>query len=123
MALTTTGEDSDLVLPLNNPTDWVEIWTQRIQTPANEIRTLKLAKAVRTNLKAENGLEPIILLLTQPWFGAELQIPSLPGLRGLFVQYPHSEEIPALANLCERAADLSPKQTEELGKKLGSVLG
>ena len=41
-------------------------------------------------------------LLSHPWFGAEEQLPAVPALRGLFVQYPCRQIRPALGDACER---------------------
>ncbi|MGK7876562.1 MAG: hypothetical protein AB4426_25680 [Xenococcaceae cyanobacterium] len=123
VVLIVTGEEQEIVLPMDNPADWVEIWTQRTLAPANELRSLKLANAIRTNLQDESGLEPMILLLTQPWFGAEEKIPPIKGLRGLFVQYPSSKVRPALASVCERWESLAAGQTKELGQILGYLMG
>jgi len=123
VVLVTTGEEQERIVQLDNPQDLVEIWTQRAIAPPNEIRSLKLAHAVRTNLLDESGLEPIILLLTHPWFGAEQKISRIKGLRGLFIQYPAVQVQPAIANLCERWENISAKQTEELGQILGYLMG
>ena len=123
VVLITTGEEQEQIVQLDNPQDLVEIWMQRAIAPANEVRSLKLAHAIRTNLLDESGLEPIILLLTHPWFGAEQKISRIQGLRALFVQYPSVQVQPAIANLCERWEDLSAKQTAELGQILGYLMG
>ena len=123
VVLITNGEEQDRILQLDNPENLVEIWTERTLVPANEVRTLKLANAVRTNLKDESGQEPMILLLTQPWFGAEKNLPRVSGLRGLFIQYPNMEVTPSIAHLCERYETLAAGQTAELGQILGYLMG
>lgn len=123
VVLITTGDKQEQIMPLDNPQDLVEIWTQRTISPANEVRSLKLANAIRTNLKDESGLEPIILLLTHPWFGADYKISPIPGLRGLFVQYPSFQVQPTIANLCERYSYIDAKQTADLGPILGYLMG
>jgi hypothetical protein len=120
--LITTGEEQEQILQLENPENLVEIWTHRAISPVNEGRSLKLANAIRTNLKDESGLEPIILLLTHPWFGTEAKLSSIPGLRGLFVQYPSMPVQPAIANLCDRYSCISVEQTTELGQILGYLM-
>ncbi len=122
VVLIATGEEQDRILQLDNPENLVEIWTQRSLSPANEVRTLKLANAVRTNLKDESGQEPMILLLTQPWFGAEKNMPRVQGLRGLFIQYPSMDVKPSIANLCERWETLAAGKTAELGQILGYLM-
>ncbi|NEO73944.1 hypothetical protein [Moorena sp. SIO3H5] len=123
VVLVTTGEDEERLIELNNSIDLISIWTQRSMEPPNELRSLKLADAVRSNLRNESGLEPMILLLTQPWFGAEAKIPRIQGLRGLFIQYPSCDVIPALGSLCERWESVGARQKEELGQILGYLIG
>lgn len=123
VVLITNGEEQEQILQLDNPEDLVEIWTHRAISPANEIRSLKLANAIRTNLRDESGLEPIILLLTHPWFGAEAKLSRIPGLRGLFVQYPSMQIQPTIANLCDRYSSIDVEQTAELGEILGYLMG
>ncbi len=123
VVLITTGEKQDRMLQLDNTENLVEIWTERTLAPANEVRTLKLANAVRTNLKDESGQEPMILLLTQPWFGAEKNMPRVQGLRGLFIQYPNMDVKPSIAHLCEKWETLAAGQTAELGQVLGYLMG
>ncbi|OUL34959.1 hypothetical protein BV372_12695 [Nostoc sp. T09] len=122
VVLISTGEEQEQILQLENPQDLVEIWTYHAMSPANELRSLKLANAIRTNLLDESGLEPIILLLTHPWFGAEVQLSRVPGLRGLFVQYPNMQVKPAIANLCERYSYIDAEQTADLGQILGYLM-
>ncbi len=122
VVLITTGDVQEQIIPLNYPQDLVEIWMQRAMLPANEVRSLKLANAIRTNLQDEGGLEPIILLLTHPWFGAAQKISRIPGLRGLFVQYP-SLQVPAtIAHLCERYSYIDIEHTGNLGEILGYLM-
>ncbi|MEH2368499.1 hypothetical protein [Nostoc sp.] len=123
IVLITTGEEQEQILQLDNPQDLVEIWTYRAMSPANEVRSLKLANAIRTNLLDESGLEPIILLLTHPWFGAESKLSRVQGLRGLFVQYPNMQVKPAIADLCERYSYIDSEQTADLGQILGYLMG
>ncbi|MEM7578411.1 MAG: WD40 repeat domain-containing protein [Cyanobacteria bacterium P01_A01_bin.80] len=123
VVLITNGEEQEQILQLDNPEYLVEIWAKRSISPINEVRSLKLANAIRTNLKDESGLEPIILLLTHPWFGAEAKLSPIPGLRGLFVQYPSVQVQPTIAKLCDRYLCIDVKQTAELGETLGYLLG
>ncbi|MBO3459584.1 hypothetical protein G7B40_033190 [Aetokthonos hydrillicola Thurmond2011] len=123
VVLITTGEEQEKIVQLDNTQDLVEIWTQRAIAPANETRSLKVANAIRTNLIDQSGLEPIILLLTHPWFGAEQNISRIQGLRGLFVQYPAIELQPDIANLCERWETIRAGETATLGQILGYLMG
>ncbi len=123
VVLVTPGDTGELVLELTRPTDLVEVWTQRTLTQADPVRLLRLASAVRANLRADSGLEPVTLLLTQPWFGADEDVPPITGLRGLFVQYPRYDVRPALAAHCERWHSLPARQTAGLASILGQLLG
>ncbi|MDH5185058.1 MAG: hypothetical protein OEX12_14335, partial [Gammaproteobacteria bacterium] len=56
---------------------------------------LSKAQALRSQLH-DGSLEPIILLLTHPFWGADLEyIAPIAGLRALFVQYPNSDVLRA----------------------------
>ena len=63
--------------------------------------TLRLARTLHTLLR-DDRMEPVIVLLSHPWFGAEEAVSAIPSLRGLFVQYPGQQIRPALAGCCER---------------------
>jgi len=123
VVLVTTGEEEERVIELNHAIDLIAIWTQRSMAWADERHSLKLANAVGMNLKGENGLEPMVLVLSQPWFGAGAEIPPVRGLRGLFIQYPGDDTLPVLGSYCERWESVFPGQREELGKVLGYVMG
>jgi ATP-dependent Clp protease ATP-binding subunit ClpC len=57
-------------------------------------------------------MEPVIVLLSHPWFGAEEAVSAVPSLRGLFVQYPGQQIRPALARACERWESVNTGQVE-----------
>ena len=83
-----------------------------------------MAEGVRQGLWDGTGPEPITLLLTQPWFGAETDvIPRMRGLRGLFVQYPGQNVEPALAQYCDRWDCLRSGETTNLGAALAYLFG
>jgi hypothetical protein len=69
------------------PADLVELWTARSLRLASAARGLARASAMR-QLLTGGLLEPVIVLLAQPWFGSEEQTPPIDHLRALFVQYP-----------------------------------
>jgi hypothetical protein len=126
--LVTTGRwhgDRELVHELRNPADLVEVWTQRTLKPANVLRSLRLAVAVRDNLRGDDAQEPLVLLMTHAWFGAEDQMDIQIGhIRGLFVQYRNQHVRPALAKLCERWESVgSGIDAGNLGERLGYLLG
>ena len=122
--LVTTGEGEELVMPLRNIQEGIEIWTKRTWQIANVTKSLETAEQVRNNLWDGNGVEPITLLLTHPWLGAETDvIPRMRGLRGLFVQYPGQNVEPALAKYCDRWESLKSGETENLEAVLGYLFG
>jgi hypothetical protein len=126
VVLVTTGEGPagrETVQELEHAADLLEIRTLRTLKPAHPVRSLKLANALRAGLRNGGGPEPVILLLTQPWFGAEDPMPPVKSLRGLFVQYPSNQVRPALADACERWHSLAPAQTTNLSHILGELLG
>jgi hypothetical protein len=123
VVLLTPSDMSEQVLSLERPANLVEIWIARTLAPLEVVRALRLASAVRANLRDEGGLEPAILLLTQPWCGAEAAVPAVAELRGLFVQYPGQQAHPALAGHCARWQSLAPGETSRLTSVLGHLLG
>jgi WD40 repeat protein len=125
VVLVTNGDgvgDSETVLELRHPQDLLEIWTMRSLKPANAKRCLQLANVMRESLRDGEGLEPVIIVLTQPWFGAEEEIKEVKELRGLFVQYPGYHTRPVLADVCEIWHSLEPGQTRGLGQVLGRLM-
>jgi hypothetical protein len=123
VVLITPGEQGEQVLPLEHTADLIEIWTHRTLQPLDAARALRLASAVRANLHDGSGPEPVILLLTQAWCGAEVAVPVIENLRGLFVQYPGQQVRPALAAQCARWQSVAAGQSEGLANILGYVLG
>ena len=122
--LVTTGENEEIVLPLRHVREGLEIWTKRTWQIANVTKSLEMAEGVRQGLWDGTGPEPITLLLTQPWFGAETDvIPRMRGLRGLFVQYPGQNVEPALAQYCDRWDSLKSGETTNLGAALAYLFG
>jgi ATP-dependent Clp protease ATP-binding subunit ClpC len=129
MLVTTGGPrgEGELVRELRQPADLVEVWMQRSLRVVHARRSLRLAAAVRDGMRGDGTQEPLVLLLTQPWFGAEEEVESsIGGMRGLFVQYPSPtpQVRPALAGLCERWASVRSDVTAAtLGERLGYLLG
>lgn len=101
--------------------DLVEIWTARSHEPARERACLHAARAVRHALHG-SVLEPVIVLLTHPYFGAEARLPTMPTLRALFVQYPRQRVTPALASACECWESVAAGDTAALPSRLGRLL-
>ena len=122
-AILVTSGGTEQIFTIEKTADLVDIWTQRTLKLARVPRSLKLAQALRVNLYSEGGLEPIVLLLTHPWFGADDDIPQLSHLRGLFIQYPDYQVRPALADYCDRWQSLAHDQTTSLDVILGELVG
>lgn len=81
---------------------------------------------LRNALPHEGGLEPLILLLTHPWLGAEdeddADLPTPPHLRALFVAYPRYAGVtPTLSARCERSVVLAAGDGERLGEELAEM--
>ena len=96
--LVTTG---GTVRELHARSDLVEIFTARTTKRVEAKGSLKVASSLRAYLKGE-GPEPVILLLTHPWFGEGEEVDKVKGLRGLFVPVGRDVEEPVLAGNCER---------------------
>jgi hypothetical protein len=123
--LVTTGsrDGGELIRPLEHAADLIEIWTERTFRPACAARSLRLALSLRGQLR-EGDQEPMILVLSHPWFGAdESPLPEVPELRGLFVQYPRHQVHPFLADHCQRWQSLAPHEVDQLESRLGELAG
>ena len=121
--LVVTSGGNEQILTIDKTADLIDIWTQRTLKAAQVPRSLKLAQALRTNLQSEGGLDPIVLLLTHPWFGADDDIPKLSNVRGLFIQYPDYNVRPALADKCDRWQSIKHDQITGLENILGELVG
>jgi len=110
------------LLELHRPSDLIETWLQRTLKPIPAARNLELARVLRAGLQENEGLEPIILVLSHPWYGADEKIPEMKGLRGLFVQYPHYPVVPVLAGKCEKWKSIETTQIDELTPILAQLM-
>lgn len=109
-------------LGLDRAADLLEIWTARSLDPADEARSLRLADRMRRSIR-DGERDPIILLLAHEWFGADVDLAVLPGLRALFVTYPGGRpRRPPLARRCERWSTISPAGIEGLPRLLAELL-
>jgi WD40 repeat protein len=115
-------KEGQWLLELNHPADLLETWLQRTLKPIPAGRSLHLARVLRAGLQENEGLEPIILVLSHPWFGAEEDIPQIKGLRGLFVQYPHYPVVPVLSGKCEKWRTIETTQPNELTSLLTQLM-
>jgi hypothetical protein len=102
--------------------DIVDIWTERSLEPADEAAALKLARAMRENLRG-GPLEPVVVVLSHAWFAADLaETPELSGVRALFVQYPGQHVTPTFAPRCERWESVESTRPSDLDLVLGRLL-
>jgi hypothetical protein len=107
---------------LEHPADLLVLLTRRTLASAAPAPTLATAQALRRHLAAD-GEEPLVLLLTQAWWGAEADAPPPSPLRALFVQYPGQCIEPPWASRCERWASLAHDQHARLPEVLGRLIG
>jgi len=121
VVLVTAGGRGE-VHALDRLADLVEIWTRRSLEPAAAGQSLRAALALRETLR-EGPLEPAVVLLAHAYFGAEDQVPAVPCLRGLFVQYPSQQVRPSLAAACERWESIAAGETAALADRLARVAG
>jgi ATP-dependent Clp protease ATP-binding subunit ClpC len=121
-AVLVTTEKTGSICTLEEPSHLVDIWMARHLEPVNVVRTLNIAQTLRDTLR-DGSQEPLIVLLSQPWFGAQEAIPAISGLRGLFVQYPKQRVKPALAEQCERWESIYAGTLVSLKERLERLLG
>ena len=117
VVLVTTG---GTVRELHARSDLVEIFTARTTKRVEAKGSLKVASSLRAYLKGE-GPEPVILLLTHPWFGEGEEVDKVKGLRGLFVPVGREVEEPVLAGRCEQYQVV--RTANDLEFVLGELVG
>jgi WD40 repeat protein len=111
------------VFAIEQRADLVHALSARSHEPAMAARALAQARALAETLRG-GPIEPVILLLSHPWFGAEEDnVPAPPRLRGLFVPYPRHLATPVLQGRCERAVVLGAGELSKLGDALAALLG
>ncbi len=107
--------------------DLIDLWTARSLEPADPHHALKTARRLREQLRDqahESSLEPIVVLLTQAFFGeGEKNMAKIDGLRALFVDYPGIRlREPPLAAACERWTRIEAKAGGKLSGSLGALM-
>jgi WD40 repeat protein len=111
---------------LEQPGDLLEIWSRRTLEPPRPARALAAARALQATLVGQSALEPVIVLLAHPYFGAEEEqkMPSglVLGLRGLFVRQVGQSLRPAWSAHCERWSAVSVGVEAGLLPVLGELL-
>jgi hypothetical protein len=115
-------KEGQWLLELHHPADLVETWLQRTLKIIPAARSLELARVLRASLQENEGLEPIILVLSHSWFGADDDIPQIKGLRGLFVQHPHYPVVPVLAGKCEKWKNIETTHFNDLADTLSLLI-
>ncbi len=118
--LITTGEPVAVSI-LEQPADFLDIWTRRDYNPVNPARALAAASAMRETIR-DGALDPVVVLLTHPWFAEKNGAPQVPGLRALFVQYPGMRVAPPLGEHCERSESLLSGEVDRLPDVLGRLV-
>jgi ATP-dependent Clp protease ATP-binding subunit ClpC len=109
------------VWELRRRPDLVELWAVRSLAPASAALALEKARALAAGL-ADEGAKPVVLVLAPVWYGAEEEVPAVPGLRGLFVDYPRQRVRPVLAGRCEAWAAVPSSEIGQLERVLGGLL-
>ena len=88
---------------LQHPSDVLEILAARTLEPVDLVRTFDQARGLREALAGDSGMEPVIVLMSHIYFGAEHRTLNAPShLRALFAEYPRHSERPAWTDRCER---------------------
>jgi hypothetical protein len=101
----------------------LQVFTVRTLQAVEVGATLRLAQRLCASLE-HDATEPLIVLLTHPRWGAdERDVPPIPRLRALFVQYPRHGITPAWVGRCERWESLGSEQCERLPTAFGRLLG
>ncbi len=118
--LITTGEPVAVSI-VEQPADFLDIWTRRGYGSANPSRAFAAASAMRETLR-DGGLEPVVVLLTHPWFAEGNRAPTFPRLRALFVQYPGRRVVPPFGVHCERFESVGAGEVNRLGDVLGRLV-
>lgn len=113
---------SPVLQPLVREAELASIWTRRTLAPLDAEEVLSLAHEARLSLEGE--LEPLVLVLSHAWFGAESsRQTALPHTRALFVRLPGHRGTPPLASRCERWEVVSTGQPERLEEAVSRLLG
>ena len=123
-ALLLTAGDNQLHY-LNQPAERLQLFTHRSQQPVDIQISLAKAQSLCCEL-ADGKTEPIILLLTHCWWGAELVRSSAyirqQSLRALFVQYSKMDIHPPFADQCERWETLHYNQFNAVADALSRLI-
>jgi ATP-dependent Clp protease ATP-binding subunit ClpC len=109
---------------LEHPADVLQLLSVRRPHPADVASAMSAAKGLAAELATGTDAEPVVLLLTHPFWGADeaRSVRQAPNLRGLFVQYPARNVRPEWADACERWETVRADQHAELPGILGRLL-
>jgi len=120
--VTAGGENASR--PITRRADLFEILTARARSPIAVGKTLALADELCASLPSNGPFAPSIVLLTNPYFGAEeMDIEPPPRLCGLFVHYPGHPAEPIWKKRLGRAVSIGPADIGRLPEALAEVLG
>ncbi|MCP4656276.1 MAG: hypothetical protein GY856_12760, partial [bacterium] len=122
-AVLVTAGGTGTVQVLDRRSDLVEIWTRRSLQGADEPGALKVAQAMRETLRDSEVLEPVVVVLSHVFYGADFELPEVPSLRGLFVDYPGERVRPPLSAACERWESLASGDVGGIEGLLGRLVG
>jgi hypothetical protein len=121
VVLVTAGGDCTVHI-LDQPASRLALLTERTSKPVRLNRAFSLARTLQAQLNQGRN-DAVVVLLTHAWFGAEDDVSPLPGLRGLFVQYPNQATHPPWARRCERWAAVSAQNPKGIETILGRLAG
>ena len=83
---------------LQTPADRLKLLTHKHGNLGDPVKSIQKAEKLLDSLRNEHPLNPVILLLTHSFWGAEFEdAPKFNRLRGLFIHYPNSNPNPPWA--------------------------
>ncbi len=109
--------------PLQHVLDMFEILTAQTLAPVDPERTLRQAQGLRETLAGTGALEPVIVLMSHVYFGAEHRELAAPAhLRAVFAQYPRHPHRPAWHDRCERWQALAPDNPDAIPEAVARIM-
>ncbi len=107
---------------LDRRSQLLSCWTERSLEPARPAETLRAAEKLRETLRG-GPLEPVVLLLSHAWFGAEDDPKPQSAVRALLVRYPGQSEVEPLGRRYGRLAMVGSDESESLPRVLRELIG
>ena len=109
---------------LQTPADRLKLLTHKHGNLGDPLKSIQKAEKLLDSLRNEHTLNPVILLLTHSFWGAEFEdAPKFNRLRGLFIHYPNSNPNPPWAKQCERWETLKYSDIDRVHTVLGRLIG